>query len=828
MYKLVLFLCCLLQAVGLHAEVASVSTSSLSSKQSKANLFDFKYDKKDLKDILNSFAEKRGVNIIYSEADPLASQVTFDAGRKVTLKTAWELVMMLLDKAGFSLLPRGKDLYVLVANSALSTEQLPLYVNVNFNSLPDSEEKIRYIFYFENVQLSSQKASIESILKTIFPTKTYSKNVIYDSSNNGIVFTSNSALIKSAMTILDAFDEPGFKEQIELFNLKYAGASDVVTILNSLLQNETTPKRGYISKKSSTKQATYFETGTKVLNLDPKNIRKVNTLILFGKEHEVKKIVKFIKKYLDIPQDDGSVFYHVVPIQHIDASTLATQLQSLVTSGTSLASQSTGSLNSDLAFDSKTKILAESISTGSSQNSKNQVQRGGNRLIIAANKRDWARLEKLIEELDVPQAQVIVEALILDLDIDFTRQLSSQIRTRGLAPSIFPKYMQAQAGMLAASQVNSSAGDYNTLLGNLNQLLGLGGASIPDFATETVAGINSSLGIGSPTPTSAFQNATVFMLDAGNNANGVWAFFQLLSQHSSVKVVTRPFIVAKNNQTATVGSTESKMLASSVTAGVSATVKYTTVKSPVEISFTPLISNNNVVNLQNSISVTYWNTAGATPESANQQFTRTLTNNVSLKSGDVLILGGLTRSKVNKIKSDVPFLSKIPLVGNLFSGRSQTSSKDQLFILMRPTIIAPRTQGGMGSITRSAIRLAENEMAHSEAAFSNLKDPVHRWFFGEGASGPDRFIESMEELTAEGDLNKDHDSTYAQKIVQIGKQNKDKKTKVKKQLKNKEQQAQQVSVNQLQYQLHGASNPYTSKSKKKIRRKKKRRKKASA
>jgi len=811
MDKKIIFAFCFLLQMSLVTIIAkSTDTISTDGKHSRENFLDFKYVQKDLKDILNLFAEKRGVNIIYSETDALTAQVTFDAGRKVTLKTAWELVIMLLDKAGFSLLPRGKDLYVLVANSALSTEQLPLYINVNYESLPDSEEKIRYIYYFENVQLSSQKTSIDSVLKLIFPTTNYTKTIMYDLLNNGIIFTSNSLLIKSAMTILAEFDESGFKEQIELYNLKYAGVADVVAILNSLLQNTTTTTRGYVSKTSSTKQATYFETGTKILNLDPNNIRKINTLILFGKEEEVQKIKDFIEKYLDIPQDDGAVFYHVVPIQHISASSLATQLQSLVTSGSSLSSQSTGSLDSELAFDSKTKILAESIATGSSQNTTNKIQRGGNRLIVTANKRDWIRIQRLIKDLDIPQTQVIVEVLILDLDMDFTRQLSSQIRTNGLTPSIFPKYMQAQAGLLAASQVDTTSSNYNVLLKNLNSLLSVG-------VSSTVASTNNSSSAGSSTPTSAFQNATVLMVDGGTSAKGVWAFFQLLSQHSSVKVVTRPFIIAKNNQTATITSSETKMLPSSVTAGVSATVQYTSVEAPVSVSFTPLISNNNVVNLQNSISVTYFNTAGATPESANQRFTRTLTNNVSLKSGDVLVLGGLTRSKINKIKYDVPFLSKIPVIGNLFSNRVDTTSKDQLFILMRPTIIAPRVQGGMGSITKAAARLTENEMLQSDSTFSNLKDPINRWFFGETNPGADNFTTALEKLTPYREENPVISQTK-QKISSIG--TKQVSTK-KNDLENTDQGEQQIVANQLQYKLHNMKNPYAKGSKKSGQRHKK-------
>lgn len=802
MYKKVIFFLCLLsQSVSILPDDILPSTDELvvlDHGKNKENLFDFKYDQKDLKDILNSFAKKKGINIMYSEADPLASQVTFDAGRKVSLKTAWELTVMLLDKAGFSLLPRGQNLYVLVANSALNAEQVPLYIDVHFSSLPNSAEKIRYMFYLENVQLSSQKNAIDSILKTIFPSKNYNKTIIYDAKNNGIIFTGKSSLIRSAMLIINALDEPGYKEQIKLFNLKYTGAADVVTILNSLLQNSTTPKRGYISKKSSTTQATYFEVGTKVISLDPNNIRKVNTLIVFGKSREVAKVVDFIKKHIDIPQEDGAPFYHVVDLKHVKASDVKSYLTSLVSGGKSFSSQSTGSMNSDLGFDSQTSIIAESIGTGSSNLSganSNMVQRGGNRLIISANKRDWIRIKQLIEDLDQPQKQVIIEALVLDLDIDFTRQLSSQIRTRGLAPSIFPKYLQAQAGMLASSQLQSTT-DYTQLLGNLNKIL-----DISDIRT----------------------NASVVMVDGGTQANGVWAFFQLLSQHTNVKVTTRPFVTARNNQTAEVTSTVSKYLVSNVSTGAAATVNYTPQEAAVTIKFTPLISENNEINLQNDINVTYWNGSDDS-QASNQKNKRTLTNNVSMRSGDVLILGGLTRSKVNISKNGVPVLSKIPVLGHLFSSRTQTTEKDQLFILIRPTIIEPRIQGGMGSMTRAASRLLKTEINQTEATFANLKDPINRWFYGSNSCLREDFDNSLTRIYESDGITKKNpiDARYKQKIKSAEPRVPAKQKAVEKTESEKEQQQ---SSNILQYKLHQANNPFGDKKSKQKSKKSRRRKK---
>ena len=298
-----------------------------------------------------------------------------------------------------------------------------------------------------------------------------------------------------------------------------------------------------------------------------------------------------------------------------------------------------------------------------------------------------------------------------------------------------------------------------------------------------------------------------------------------------MKVTTRPFLVARNNQVSSITSKVDKRIQGSVTTGTNATVNYTTQSAPVTISFTPLISDDNIINLQSSIDITYWNESTEI-QSANQKFTRVLKNNVSIKSGDVLVLGGLTRSKSNKVKAGVPFLSNIPIVGHLFSGRTQYTTKDQLFILMRPTIIEPRPQGGMGSITKSAVRIIGAEITQMADAFSGLKDPISRWFFGENEIQSEEFNKTLSsigtpvsyltdsQVSSKEAVQDFSDVTYRKNLKLIGEQ-KTETPSVAKEEKTEQEKDQQRASNALQYQLHEVENPYDKSAKKKKRSRKK-------
>src|SRR3990167_4485107 len=119
------------------------------------HLVDFKFDKRDLKDILNEFAQLRGINILYSSTTHLNAKVTFDAGKKISFLKAWDFLLMMLEQAGFSLVHQGENLYALIAAEHVHTNPLPTYINIDSNELPLSQERIRYIYYFKNINLST-------------------------------------------------------------------------------------------------------------------------------------------------------------------------------------------------------------------------------------------------------------------------------------------------------------------------------------------------------------------------------------------------------------------------------------------------------------------------------------------------------------------------------------------------------------------------------------------------------------------------------------------------------------------------------------------------
>lgn len=711
---------------------------SKNSSQDSVYLIDFKFDKRDLKDILNEFAQLKGINILYSSTTQLNAKVSFDAGKKITFTKAWEFLLMMLEQAGFSLVNQGKDMYTLIGSDVAGTTPLPIYIGTDTQEIPLTQERIRYIYYFKNISLINQQADLSMVLKNFFEPKSVNQQIIFDTNFNTVIMTGKAEIIKAAMKFIDMFDQAGERQVVDIFDLEYASSSEVAKILTDLIANQDITKSKTAQKSGNNLDHNpMFSAGTKVVSLFggvsalgySSAVEYRNTLVILGKKTEVEQVKNFIKQHLDIPLEQGKSFFHVVELQWLSASTLASILQELVTPPG--GGQSTNVSLSNLAFDPQIKIVSESVSQGVGSSSElgqplasgtqNLVQRGSNKLIIAATNKDWVRIEEIIKKLDIPQKQVIIETLILDLSLIFTHKLASQIRTNGLSAAIFPKTMQAQAAMLLpaiTTVAENSDSDSNSisLEGDLSRILGL------------ISPLNSDQ--------NQTANSTIFMIGDKASSNGIWAFFQLLSLHATSKTISRAFVVAQNNMPAVITNSITKRLPGKLTAGVTATVSYQTVSAPVTVQFTPLISSNDIVNLQMEVAATYWdNPTGPTSgSSTNREFQ----TNFSLKDGQVAILGGLTKNQMDIAYKGVPFLAKIPIIGPLlFSNKSHTEDKSKLFMIVRTTVTKPRLEGGMGKVTRRMSNVANHLLQTDEDdddLFSSIKDPISRWIFEDGSA----------------------------------------------------------------------------------------------
>ena len=200
---------------------------------------------------------------------------------------------------------------------------------------------------------------------------------------------------------------------------------------------------------------------------------------------------------------------------------------------------------------------------------------------------------------------------------------------------------------------------------------------------------------------------TLGYLNPTSSIGSLAASITLLESFGNVKVLSSPKLSVMNNQTAMLRVVDNLVyfvINSTTTAPTStssAFTTYSTVPTTVPIGFTmsmtPEINDSDTVllNLRPSISHLLGYVNDPNPDLANahvvskipQTQTREMESVLKIENNQIAVLGGLMEDQMNKLTDEVPLIARIPLLGNLFMNRNDTTTKTELVIFLRPVVI---------------------------------------------------------------------------------------------------------------------------------------------
>jgi general secretion pathway protein D len=203
-------------------------------------------------------------------------------------------------------------------------------------------------------------------------------------------------------------------------------------------------------------------------------------------------------------------------------------------------------------------------------------------------------------------------------------------------------------------------------------------------------------------------NPPSFILNYKNSNGKIVDAIRLLSTFGTTRVLSSPKIMVLNNQSAILKVVDNRVYfeikADVVTTqNVGAQTTFTTTAISVPIGFvmnvTPQISDDDSVSLNvrptisritgfvndpnPSLATTNPPIVNAVPEIQ----TREMESVLKVSSGQIAIMGGLMQDNIQTNRQGVPMLSRLPIVGDLFSYRNDTTTKTELIIFLRPTVI---------------------------------------------------------------------------------------------------------------------------------------------
>jgi general secretion pathway protein D len=277
-----------------------------------------------------------------------------------------------------------------------------------------------------------------------------------------------------------------------------------------------------------------------------------------------------------------------------------------------------------------------------------------NSLLVFATRQDMVSIKNVVEKLDVLLSQVLIESVIMEVSLDHAWNF----------------------GVSAVQQPNAIRLPKTTFqgTGGFNN-----GQSFFSFITN---------GLVSNGTNSVLSSGLSYFGQIGNSDYDVAV--QAAASDNSITIIQKPRIQTFQAQPASffVGNTVPYVTSTynGGTTGIGSS--YSQLSVGVSLDVTPFINPDGLVVMQ--IAEEIDDISGYTQIDGNpvpNTAKKTLSSNVAVKDRDSIILGGAIYSSKSLNKSGVPLLQDIPLLGALFSSRSSDKSRQELLVLMRPTVL---------------------------------------------------------------------------------------------------------------------------------------------
>lgn len=465
--------------------------------------------------------------------------------------------------------------------------------------------------------------------------------VAYPASNT-LVVTDYASNLKRIEQIVDAIDQPS-KTGTVIIPVKRASAIELAQTINRLLQEGAAGAPG---GADSSQRFVLLADG-----------RTNNLLLRTENQEKVDRVRELVEKLDTDTGTQGNI--HVVYLKNAEAVKLAQTLRGVMSGDTSSLASS-GASASPAGSPASVSLSSGSASAAPSGGGMIQADAATNSLIITAPSNIYNNMRAVIDMLDVRRAQVFVEALIAEVTADKAAELGIQWQGAGATAN----------GDLVAGGTNFGGSGTN--------IIGVG----TSIATGTPLTLGTGFNVGVVRGGNLGLLARAMQTDADANILSTPNLMMLDNEEAKIVIGQNlPFITGSQNGTA-------------ANPNPFQTIERKDVGLTLKIK--PQISEGGTVKMVISQEVSsvqdLTNPAGVITNK------RSLDTTVLVDDGQTLVLGGLIQDQVSKGEYKVPLLGDIPVLGWLFRYETRKSSKTNLMIFIRPSVL--RTAKASQSLTQ--------------------------------------------------------------------------------------------------------------------------------
>ncbi len=303
-----------------------------------------------------------------------------------------------------------------------------------------------------------------------------------------------------------------------------------------------------------------------------------------------------------------------------------------------------------------------------------------NVLIVSGAANLVQAIADVVERLDVPRPQVLIEAIIAELSLN----RSANISTR-----------------LSGSKDGTDLPGGGTSPRNRNPVTSL-------------RGLFAAFNLTADTPS--------FNVFAGGRSGdlNLGLFIQALNTDRNTNILATPSVMTLNNEKALIKVGEERSIDAGAV-GVEGTVERNIERLDVdtELEVTPQITKGDAVSLKIKQKVKRVTSGADTPRPVTSD--REIQTHVVVDDGKIVVLGGLVEERRQDSKNRVPLLSNLPVLGNLFKGRDSNNDKTNLMVFIRPTIFRT-TEDAYQEASNRYVQLRLEQLEHLKRTDTLLDD----------------------------------------------------------------------------------------------------------
>ena len=585
----------------------------------------------DIETVTKAVAQITGKNFIL---DPrVKGTVNVVSSRPVPQSLAYHFLLSALRMQGFAAIESRGQVRI-VPEADAKTHAGPTQKG------PSGDQLITRVF-----QLRHESANV--MVPILRPLVAPNNPVTANPSNNTIVISDYADNLARLDKIIAALDT-SFGEEPQIIPIQHASAIDLANTITKLYGSD-----GAADPLQRVSIMADTRTNALIVRTDhPGRLSHIRALIAS----------------LDQPSATAGNI-HVVYLKNAEAVKVAQTLRAIVSgdnsalnssSLTPLSQTSTSSTGSTTT--PSANPASNTASTGNTASGQGsgfiQADATNNALIITAPEAIYNNLRRVIDMLDKRRAQVLVEALIVELTSDRASELGVQWLAGG-----------------------NTASKNTSVIANTN--FGTGGKSITGIIE----------GMAKAKQTGTLGLAPGLNLGIFSNPAGMGMLVRALENDANANILSTPNLMTLDNEEAkiVIGSNVPFISGQYAATGNSVTATpfqtYDRKDVGLTLKIKPQISEGGLVRLQiyqEASSVQDNTLSNAAGPSTNK---RSIETAVAVDDGATIVIGGLIQDNFGMGEDKIPLLGDLPLIGNLFRYETRKRAKTNLMVFLRPQII---------------------------------------------------------------------------------------------------------------------------------------------